>query len=441
MSVNNLIVKGYKSFRDRTKMDLKKLTILSGANSSGKSSIMQPILLLKQTYEASYDPGPLLINGPNVIFSETNQMLWSEPGLARESCFTWGIEAGRLDQQICVEVTLEQRRDGPTPLGIRECIWSWDDKQVSLSEDMNPDEIWSIADIADEEEQSLRSILDRIIPPENGQASVQYAVERDRAVLKIVATESRFVLPYVPDPMRQATFDQTLRKIIHVPALRGNPRRTYPVTAVEREFPGVFQDYVASVIAHWQKTDRARVNQLGRDLRHLGLSWKVRSQQKSDTEVEILVGRLAASRRGGSRDLVSIADVGFGFSQLLPVLVALLAASPDQLVYIEQPEIHLHPRAQAALPNLVQRAVSRGVQVVVETHSELFLLGIQKLVAKGDIAPDDVALQWFTRDEFGVTRIDTARLDERGAFGDVPVDFAETSMAAVREYLEASAGR
>src|SRR5437763_1310294 len=62
-------VAGYKSIVDEQRIEIRPLTILAGANSSGKSSIIQPLLLLKQTLEAAYDPGALLLNGPNVKFT------------------------------------------------------------------------------------------------------------------------------------------------------------------------------------------------------------------------------------------------------------------------------------------------------------------------------------------------------------------------------------
>src|SRR6266540_3629050 len=75
VGIHHLSVAGYKSLVDGQRVEIKPLTILAGANSSGKSSLMQPLLLLKQTLEASYDPGPLLLNGPNVKFTLADQLL------------------------------------------------------------------------------------------------------------------------------------------------------------------------------------------------------------------------------------------------------------------------------------------------------------------------------------------------------------------------------
>jgi hypothetical protein len=73
--ITKIAISGFKSISNEQSVDIKPLTILCGANSSGKSSIMQPLLLLKQTLESSYDPGPLLLDGPNVRFTSTDQVL------------------------------------------------------------------------------------------------------------------------------------------------------------------------------------------------------------------------------------------------------------------------------------------------------------------------------------------------------------------------------
>jgi predicted ATPase len=153
--------------------------------------------------------------------------------------------------------------------------------------------------------------------------------------------------------------------------------------------------------------------------------------------VELLVSRMPRQRRG-SADMISIADVGVGVSQTLPVLVALHAARPGQLVYIEQPEIHLHPRAQVAMAEVLARAALRGVRVVVETHSDRLLLGMQALVAEGKLPPHLLKLHWFERDAKGHTNITSTDVDAAGAFGDWPQDFGEVELGAQQRFLDAS---
>jgi hypothetical protein len=231
-----------------------------------------------------------------------------------------------------------------------------------------------------------------------------------------------------------------LQELIHLPGLRGNPSRSYPMTAVAKLYPGTFEAYTAAVVAHWQaEKDNAKLDQLNEDLLALGLTWKVAANRLNDTQVELVVGRLPKAAVGGARDLVNIADVGFGVSQALPVAVALHAASPGQVVYLEQPEIHLHPRAQVALASVLAKAARRGVQVVAETHSALLLLAIQSLAAEGtELAPEEVKLHWFARDSSdGATTVTSADMDGKGSFGDWPEDFGKVEMDLESRYLDA----
>jgi len=179
------------------------------------------------------------------------------------------------------------------------------------------------------------------------------------------------------------------------------------------------------------------VRELARKMEDLGLTSRIKADAIDDTRLEVRVGRLPKGRRGGAHDLVNIADVGFGVSQSLPVLVALIAAEPGQLVYLEQPEIHLHPKAQRRLAHALCWAAKRDVRLVVETHSALLLREVQTLVARGEMPEGDVRLHWFARDDDGATQIRTAELDESGAYGDWPEDFSETELDAERAYLDA----
>lgn len=90
-------------------------------------------------------------------------------------------------------------------------------------------------------------------------------------------------------------------------------------------------------------------------------------------------------------------NVGFGLSYTLPVIVALLMPI-DALCLIENPEAHLHPRGQTKLAELAARAAIAGVQVFVETHSDHFIDGVRIAVRDGLVLPDDVAIHYFTRE-------------------------------------------
>jgi hypothetical protein len=274
---------------------------------------------------------------------------------------------------------------------------------------------------------------------------MEWLVHRDRCFLTFTLnTEAgkgrrAYSDSYTTSP--SLSFIPHLERLIHLPGLRGNPQRTYQKSATGPLFPGSFESYVASVIAHWQDNDRLRMKELGAALEEIGLTWKVKTDRVDDTQFELRVGRLHHGKRGGAHDLVSIADVGFGVSQCLPVIVALIAAQPGQVVYLEQPEIHLHPRAQRRLAHVIKNAAEKGATVIVETHSALLLKEIQTLVAKGELDRNIVKLHWFKQQSDGRTVITSADLDENGAFGPWPEDFDEVELGAEKDYLDAVENR
>ena len=407
-SVHSISLRGFKSFADEQRLEIRPLTLLAGANSSGKSSALQPLLLLKQTLEATYDPGPLLLDGPHAKFSAANQLLthFGVKGTAEE--WEFGINVAR---GIGMRSTFRRRADEKIDLA------RMDYGTLTLRPEMTSRE------------------LEMLLPALKGRADTTWRVVRNRCFLDIEAEGllllSSWLLPLSP------VIAEILRATIHVPGLRGNPLRTYPTTAVGQYFPGTFESYTASAVAMWQQTGSKALERLDNALRTLGLTSGIRARPVDATQVELLVGRLPVAKPADGNDLVNIADVGFGVSQILPVLVALFAAKPGQLVYIEQPELHLHPRAQRELAVVLSEAAQSGVRVVAETHSSILLLAIQTLVAQGKLAADQVKLHWFTRDAIGKTKVDSADIDQLGAYGDWPEDFDDVRAETEGRYLDA----
>src|SRR5688500_12643214 len=108
-------IRGFKSLYNEVNVDFRPLTIFAGANSSGKSSVMQTLLLLKQTIEAPYDPGSLLIDGPNVRFTSAKQILSRTPRGLSVDTFTIQIEA-----ESFYKVSLSFKRPFKKPLEAAE---------------------------------------------------------------------------------------------------------------------------------------------------------------------------------------------------------------------------------------------------------------------------------------------------------------------------------
>ena len=114
-------------------------------------------------------------------------------------------------------------------------------------------------------------------------------------------------------------------------------------------------------------------------------------------------------------------NVGFGLSYTLPVLLALLAPA-GTLCLIENPEAHLHPRGQTKLAELAVRASLAGVQVIVETHSDHFMDGVRISVREGLIPPQGVAFHYFERTD-GMTVVSSPQVDKDGRLSSWPSGF------------------
>jgi len=125
-------------------------------------------------------------------------------------------------------------------------------------------------------------------------------------------------------------------------------------------------------------------------------------------------------RVGLATTTINLADVGYGISQILPVIVEAATASNRQFLLLQQPEIHLHPRAQAALGTLFADIVSAGhCRMIVETHSDYLIDRIRQEIAAGKISPDMVALIYFHR-ELLKTEHHLIELDRLGNLIDPP---------------------
>jgi predicted ATPase len=171
------------------------------------------------------------------------------------------------------------------------------------------------------------------------------------------------------------------------------------------------------------------------------------SEQRQEYEVKV--------RTKGSEDWVDLPDVGFGISQVLPVLVQSFYAPAESIIIMEQPEIHLHPSAQSALADVMievinsrENAKDRNIQLVIETHSEHFLRRLQRRIAE-DVVPREKVSAYFANISQTPATLEPLQIDIFGNiqnwpehfFGDEMGDITAHAKAAMKKRMQQSRGK
>ena len=426
------------------------LTILAGANSGGKSSAIKPLLLLRQTLDNTTDPGPLQIWGPNVQFERISQLL-------TKLSTTTSMDTITIDLDMTNgHLHLELSRISDFRIGIKKAEYnlsyelpSWahrlelDPRMTSVEIDMQlPDYTRThVSNLTTTLKPTQSKSGRESDAPSSFLSDPNWSVRQERCFPHIAYSSPAmdyFKIDLSSHP--SANFSKALKSILHVSSERkigGRIHQALEVQTVETGLPGLFELYTASIIENWQQSHDIRLDLLKDSLRELELTTDIFAFRRGDAALELYVGRPQSTEP----TVVSLADVGLGVSHALPVLVALEFAMPGQLVYVEHPESHLHPRAARGLARALVRAARRGVRVVAETHSSILLLHIQTQVAHGEIDPEKVGLHWFALDHEGFTNIKFVQPDSHGRTGDWPEDFADIEMDANSAFLRAARER
>jgi hypothetical protein len=219
-SIHEIRIKGYKSLADETKLEIRPLTILAGANSSGKSSVMQPLLLLKQTLSSPSDPGVIELAGPNVQFNKYEQMFYHCPGKgksAKEMKFGFSLGDQRKPDRLDVTYRLS---DNSLRLDRQE-ITIQKDKKTAITMHLRPGRL------TEEETNALpKPVRDfRLSVNKSRGASHIFKCQLARGFLDLVLAPENDTLMgfnalgFTPD----RTIRQQLLNLIHIPGLREIP--------------------------------------------------------------------------------------------------------------------------------------------------------------------------------------------------------------------------
>lgn len=421
----------FTNFKTWPKADVKfgKITGLFGTNSSGKTSLIQFALLLKQTKEATDRSIALSLNGPYVNLGVFRDMVHMHE------------EGQKLDWTLSLvrekELTLVDPSKKRTEAFARGREISVSGQIASRDSALRSESL----------KYSLGNTEFSLSPKSPGAA--EFDLSTDHKSFRFLRTQGRaWTLPgpiksyAFPDQARtyfqnasflsdlQASFENQLDSIYYLGPLREYPQRDYLwARSKPRDVGSKGEKAIDAILAASDSGERRNRVHKGKLrpfqemiaywLREMGLihDFKV-------TEIARGSNRWQAKlqvRKGGTEVLLT--DVGFGVSQVLPVITLLQYVPEGSTVILEQPEIHLHPLAQANLADaIINAAMNRNIQVVLESHSEHLLLRLQRRVAEDVISNKDVKL-YFCDAPNGVSELLPLELDLFGTIINWPRHF------------------
>src|SRR5579885_547899 len=426
--LQNLRFTNFKTW-DRADLKFGKITGLFGTNSSGKSSLIQFLLLLKQTKEATDRGISLDLNGPYVSLGTYKDMIHQHD------------ETMRLDWRLVFKREKELALIDPSGKRTESFVRG---NEVGVTSSVIEKDVGALADFLSYDIGGAKFAL---APKSAGDTA--YELTSSGSDFRFVRTMGRpWQLPgpiksyAFPDQARtyfqnasflsdlESAFEEQLDNVFYLGPLRVYPQRDYLWARSRPRDVGLrgekaIDAILAATIANEQR-NRVKKGRL-RPFQEMIAYWLQQMGLIYDFQVsEIAEGsnRWQAKvrvRNGGTEALLT--DVGFGVSQVLPVVTLLQYVPEGATVILEQPEIHLHPLAQASLADvLINAALNRDVQVVVESHSELLLLRLQRRIAEEQISKDDVKLYFCDLHE-AKSQLEILDVDMFGSINNWPENF------------------
>jgi len=430
--LTKLRIRNFKCFEDTGEMEIRPLTLFVGPNSSGKSSILQMLLALRQTVEsidirtafAPNDGWVRLGSYPDFIFRHD----WQRP-----------LEVAlEFTERQALMLTRKRRR----PILRREPLkfvlsvrWRYNKKttQIQLEKSETEVQVEGLRFKQSVWRNSRGGYEARVIIDRNGQPDEW---QHEAVPVRFYDFTPRLKRGEKPEglakrvPRHPIVFmvedfvEVMLRRLIYLGPLREFPQRSYVVSGQAPSDVGVRGERVAEVLWFTTRTKERRrqmLEQVNCWVKEFGIAKEIRLQRLGKSnQYQVLFVDPATGLP------INIADVGFGSSQLLPIIVQGFYAPSGSILLVEQPEIHLHPRAQATLGDLLMEIVKQGDrQIIVETHSEHLLARIQRRIAERQFLPQKVAIYYFEPTTDG-TKIHCINLDDYGQFKEpIPEGFFE----------------
>jgi predicted ATPase len=363
--LTRLDLEHFKCF-ELLKLPLSQLTLLSGANATGKSSVMQALVLIHQTICEQEWSSKLMMNGEELALGTVTDVIDKITG---RSTFSIGM----VDDDSPVRWEFERGDKRDMSATVRRL-------QIDTREFAS-------------------------------------------------GFQLRYLFP-VLDSKETPNLAQRLLRLSYLTAERVGPREVYPLEdPASVQVVGPRGEKAASLL-HWGREESVlpnlvladapptRLRQVEARMRQFFPACSIEVQQVPQVNAVTL-----GIRTSSATDYHRPVNVGFGLTQALPIFVAALSANKSDLLLVENPEVHLHPAGQVKMALFLATVAAAGVQVILETHSDHILNGIRRAVKTGVIPHHRVICHYFRDREEPGDQVVTPLIDKNGNIDAWPKGF------------------
>ncbi len=409
----------FKCFKEETTFPLSQLNLLTGINGQGKSTLLHSLLLMRQSIEHNDRTRQILLNGScvnlgnfddvrNSNSSKNEPILWEyciylekKRNWIPEKSFIW---EGHIQYQLN-----ENKQDNMT-LDVSKILLDFQEYAgtVTCQFDLVSDQLY----LKDSDYQEFQNITDRIFIERYSPEAEFLESIGEEPYPEQRCIELHNLIPFTGSDIKHlpiSNWDKDkysdFNKIHYISADRVGPQEFYLKSNLT-PFPnvGVKGELTANIL-HKKKDDLVNDKLcLGEDAKTLITQTEAWLNQifdgakieipHSETNIIELFFNTSASR-----DRFKPINVGFGYSYILPIIVSGLIAQEGEILIVENPEAHLHPKAQSRLTQFLAKVSRCGVQVFIESHSDHILNALRIAVLDKIVTPKDLSILYFQPSE------------------------------------------
>jgi predicted ATPase len=432
MKLEQLEIENFKCFKSKKTFDFGRITVLTGANSSGKSTVMQAILGALQTDDFPFYYSP---NGKYVNLGDYKEIVNVN---SDENSFLINIKTDLLTNFLdTISTKWEQDSISFLPNLLNFTVKS-DTGIITVNKYLNDDvtftftfykvqiaeqlfdEIKIRKDVLEKYDKIRLSWLDADLTVS---INVKDFIEIVHLTMEKLDIDSKVsiltnILRKIFFIIRYCKFDSN--GFNYIGAFRLPPSRSYlEQSKANFDIDTQGNGYIDQIV-DWEKRSNGKIKKLIEVLRGLDLLEEIKVNRLSGGRFELLV------RAKNSKILTSLTNVGFGISQFMPIIVADLQLSDDSTLFLAEPEIHLHPSIQAKFADyLIHQITTTEKNYVIETHSEYFLNRLRLAIVKGELKKEDFKI-YFLENNGEDTEVFDIDFTKTGAIKNAPKNFFET---------------